>query len=555
MAILTPGYEPGAHGRKSQATWDRRSMYLAREQGREGVSLFQSEGQGIRETDRQGALEALGGKGATYHEVIVAFSEAECLALEARADGNRKEAQRRAAEALGARLSEDRPFLVAVHEDTERWHLHVDIQGEQAPRLFGPRGDAQKAFEGFWRASTPPGRIQDWEAHRRAIELQAEARSLSRQIQTLDRDRRQALRLAPDAPTRARVGRGFDERAHTLVFERFRIELAGIEARHLARGTGGSWEHKVDVERAGFRRHGADNRIQVRANRLEARATGKSRPGLPAARRTDRTLGQGREALLRGTQRSIRTAERVATLATDAALRHAGVPKEARQAARYVVRLAGSALKATARLVAQAIRSSLELTKAATPAVLRQAQHAAKITAQMGAGAVLALPTLGKSLGGATKESGKDLGAAGKDLGKDGAKVLRTAGREASQMAQEGLRAAASLGVDALPRPAAQLTRAAIEAGRTVSRAAVNVVNLDVLGAGASALEGTARTAAKAMATLGQAEVLPEPLRLASRVIEKTPLAGSVLGLARNTAELAHSVAKTAKGLSMEVER
>jgi len=183
MAILGPGFTPGAHGRTIRASWVRRVAYFTQEKDRDRVYLYGRDEEGVRELTRQEALAELGGKNACYHETIVSLSEAECRALEERAGGDQAEAQRLAAQGMGSRLAGNKPFVVAVHQKDNRWHLHVAVMDEERPRLYGPRGEAQKVFDDFWQASYPRTRILDWDSHERAKVLQSELKNLSRQLQ------------------------------------------------------------------------------------------------------------------------------------------------------------------------------------------------------------------------------------------------------------------------------------------------------------------------------------------------------------------------------------
>ena len=553
--MLKPGFTKGAHGRKAKASWGRRNRYLASEQGREGVWLYGRDEGGVRELSRSESLAELGGKNAQYRETIIAFSETECRALEERALGDKLEAQRLAAQGMGERLAGDKPFVVAVHEEQGRWHLHVAVMDEERPRLYGPRGEAQKAFDDFWRASSPRTRILDWDAHLRSKALQGDLKNISQQLQQVERTRLEVLRRTHGALEKQAVSREFDGQSRALIGQRFRTEWELVDARHQARGTRGGWEQKVECERVDIRRIGQENRIQRREEHLQARVDGRENPALAAARRMDKPLAKGREAIIRGTQRATSLAEGVATKAVDAALRQAGMPREARLVARYAIRITAAAALATSRMAAQVLRSSTRMVRESAPAVAHQACHAAKITTRMSEGIFPALPTGGASVTASSKVSARGLVSTGKDLAKDGGEVLKGSSQEVVKMAGNALNSAGSLGVDLLPRPAAQAVGTAIEAGKTVANTATHALSLDLVGAASSLLQGTAKAAEKAVGAVIQAKSLPAPIHLVSNVLEMIPVAGSVLTVARKSAELALGAAHASQGLTKEVER
>jgi hypothetical protein len=127
MAILKPGFTRGARGRTSKATWGRRTAYLANEHDRDKAILFGRGEEDVRPISRTESIQELGGKGADYRETIVALSENECRALEERVRGDKEIAQRSAAHGIGERLAEGNPYVVALHEEANRWHLHVAV--------------------------------------------------------------------------------------------------------------------------------------------------------------------------------------------------------------------------------------------------------------------------------------------------------------------------------------------------------------------------------------------------------------------------------------------
>jgi hypothetical protein len=358
--------------------------YLASEHDRERAVLYGRDGEDVRQLSRGEAIEELGGKNAEYRETIVSLSEVECRALEARSGGDKEAAQRQAAQGLGERLSEGKPYASAVHEEGSRWHLHVCVKDAERPGMYGPRGEAQKAFDDFWRSNQPRDRIVDWEAQARAKSLQSDARSLSEDLRRLDRERYQAVRSAGTPTEKLRTANQYENKARELVGQRYQVERAAIEARHQARGTQGGWEQKVDQERAQIRRSGAENRIQRREEKLQERLMGRSRPEVRAARSTDRTLAQGRERLVRGSQRVVQRASRAAAQAIRS-LTHGGMPSE---------------IKAVAKVasVARADGMSSSLSLARSLALANQALFVAGNAADLAKGLVRIVSALSREV-------------------------------------------------------------------------------------------------------------------------------------------------------------
>ena len=329
MAILKPGFTRGARGRQSKAGWGRRTSYLASEHDREKAELFARDGEDVRPVNRTEAIQELGGKDTYYRETIVALSENECRALEERAKGDKEAAQRMAAHGIGERLSEGKPYVVALHEEGNRWHLHVAVKDAERPELYGPRGEAQKAFEDYWRSSQPRTRIQDWDSHTRAKNMQAEIRDLGQNLRRLERERFEAVRQAKGKIAKLQIATGYIRKERQVIELRHNLEKKAVEARHASRGTLGSWEQKVDLERAQIRRAGAENRIQRREEKFRERLDNWKRPDTRFTRKTDRTFAQGRERLLRAVSRAAKSAARATSTAVKS-LAETWVPKAAK---------------------------------------------------------------------------------------------------------------------------------------------------------------------------------------------------------------------------------
>lgn len=353
MAILKPGFTRGARGRQSKAGWGRRTSYLASEHDREKAELFARDGEDVRHVNRTEAIQELGGKDTYYRETIVALSENECRALEERAKGDKEAAQRMAVHGIGERLSEGKPYVVALHEEGNRWHLHVAVKDAERPEMYGPRGEAQQAFEDYWRSSQPRTRIQDWDSHTRAKHLQAEIRDMGQDLRRLERERFEAVRQTKGNVAKLRRASGYVHKERELIELRHNLEKKAIEARHTSRGTVGSWEQKVDLERAQIRRAGAENRIQRREDKFRERLENWKRPDTRFTRKTDRTFAQGRERLVQVVGRAAKTAGRAAST-TVKGLAETWLPKAAKVLSQVASKSASSSLEMASSLVLSA---------------------------------------------------------------------------------------------------------------------------------------------------------------------------------------------------------
>ena len=350
MAILKAGFTRGARGRQSKAGWGRRTSYLASEHDREKAEIFVRDGEGLRPVNRTEAIQELGGKNTTYRETIVALSENECRALEERAKGDKEAAQRMAAHGIGERLSEGKPYVVALHEEGNRWHLHVAVKDAERPELYGPRGEAQKAFEDYWRSSQPRTRIQDWDSHTHAKNLWAEIRNMGQDLRCLERERFEAVRQVRGAPTKLDTAGRFAGKERELIELRHDLEQKAIMAHHASRGTAGSWEQKVDLERAQIKRAGAENRIQRREDKLLERLENWNRPETRFTRQTDRAFAQGRERLVQAVDRAGKAADRAASTAMKR-LVETCLPREAKVLSQVLSRTHSHATELASSLV------------------------------------------------------------------------------------------------------------------------------------------------------------------------------------------------------------
>lgn len=308
MPIIKAGFAPGLHGRKTAATWGRRTAYLGRQEQGHEAQLFSRDG----EVHKGQALEELGGKHGEYHEVIISPSANECRALEARHDGHVEAAQRDHALKLGERLAgPDRKFIVAVHHKTlqngeKAWHFHVAIEGpvRGGESLLGAKGRAQQLWDQLWRESAPKMRIVDWAAHRAFMQHHTELNGLYKEQAALLNERRRAVRATPGAEPKITVDAQYAERLKDLAHRRHETELSAIGARYRARGMAGSAEELVEKDKARGRLSCNLAKIENRSLSFRTRAGHyvAADRGRRAIARSDKILGRGAKALLRGAQ-------------------------------------------------------------------------------------------------------------------------------------------------------------------------------------------------------------------------------------------------------------
>jgi len=246
----------------------------------------------------------------------------------------------------------------------------VAVKDQERTNLYGPRGEAQKAFEDYWRSTKPRHRVEDWEAFGRAKGLLAEVRKLGVDLWCLERERFKAVRDSKGVPAKLAMAGQFQAKEQALIEHRHNLEQRAIEERHIAVGTQGSWEQKVDLERAQIRRAGAENRLQRRDDKLRERLEGWNRPDIRFTRTTDRTFAQGRERLVQSVGRAARVAGRASSTAARSLLQ-VHLPMEVRVLSRMARNASptteiASSLVLSASVVGQALSIALKAADLAT---------------------------------------------------------------------------------------------------------------------------------------------------------------------------------------------
>ena len=517
MAIIKPGFTAGFRGRAQAPTWNRRAHYLASDHDRDSARLLGMAGQ---ELDPSQAIETLGGPRGIYHEIIVAPSTRECETIRARCPEDPQRAAAEAGNRIAKAYAQGRPYVLAIHEQDGRFHLHVAVAGSRSEWALGKHGQIQKAWDRESFGDEP--RIQDWGAHLRFKEEKARLQEVIRKQKENELQRREAVKRAmPGHKTEA--ARPFEVKARELIERRYVTELTAIQARYEARGALGSPRHEAEMEQATQRRTGSMRRLENREMHREL--------GAAKAR-----LGRAADSAGRVANRGTRVVGSIGRAAVDKALKEMGVPAPVRAITRSTMAVGEEALQT-------ALRASLEASKAAAHSSL----HLTQASLKLGAGLVLALPTGGVSLQSAGKEVGQNLAKAGKEMTQGIARAGAGVGSGVTRIATTGVQ-------ELLPRELRLATNPAATVARTTVGAVKDVATLSpvalvkTLAVGAFDLTKTTANVA------GVQTHLPAPLRQAFKVAGLIP----VVGIAAKATELATEVAHTAISAAsrgMEVDR
>ncbi len=505
MAIIKPGFRPGFRGRTSPPSMARRAHYLAAQQGRDSARLLGLGGQEISPTQ---GIEAMGGKSAQYHEVIVAPSKAECLTILGRNPSGPSRAAMDAGQRLIRAYANGKPYLLAIHEQDGRFHFHIVVRGAMPERALGRHGMVQKHWDREIFGDEP--RIQDWDAHQRFQAEKIRLREIIRGQKENEHQRREALRhAAPGLKTEA--ARPFECKARLFIEQRFFTEVAALRARYESRGMLGSPRHQAELEQVEHRRMGGIRRLEKRETAREI--------GVAKAR-----LGQAVDTGGRTIQKTTRSGGRAARQAVDMGLKSLGVSRPVRK-------LTGATLVLAQETVQTALRAAQEAAKAAA----RSSVHVAQAPVKLGVGLVAALPTAGASLKAAGKEAGQDLAQAGKELGQG---VFRTG----VAVGQGAAGATVATVQQLIPSGLGLAGRAASVTARTTAGAAKDVLTLSPLSLGQTLAGGALDLGKTAACAAGTNASLPEPLRWAFQVAGWVPVVGIAAKAAQVTTETAQAI-------------
>ena len=207
MAIIKPG-------RTSPPSLGRRAHYLAAQQGRDSARLLGMDGQELTPVQ---AIEAMGGKLVSYHEIIVSPSESECRTILGRNPSDPPMAAEESGHRLARAYANGRPYLLAIHEQDGRFHYHIAVRGSMSEQALGRHGVVQKEWDREIFGDEP--RIQDWEAHQRFKEEKVRLQEVIREQKENERQRREAVKRA-EPRRKAEAARPFERKARLLIERR-----------------------------------------------------------------------------------------------------------------------------------------------------------------------------------------------------------------------------------------------------------------------------------------------------------------------------------------------
>lgn len=517
MPILKPGFTPGFRGRKQPAAWNRRAHYLGSEHDRESALLVGPQGRRLEPAE---AIQTLGGPKARYHEVVIAPSEVECRAIQEQDPKDPRQAALDTGLRLAKAYAKGRPFVLAIHEQEGRFHYHIAVQGPMRGRTLGPEGQLQRTWDR--EVLGQDTRIQDWEAHRRFLEVRRQLLDTINAQRRNDQHRSQVLKTV-HGPGRWAAALPFERLAGRLIERRYQLEVRALDARYQARGTRGCARHLAELQQCAHRRTGALRRLDRRM----------------AARTLDRVSRGSRVVLGTALQRGVRVGAvlgRGSGIVLDSALRRVGAPRFVRVSARVGIAVAGGVFRT-------ALQASLEAARAAA----RSGLHIGQATAKLALGLLGALPTKGTSLKVLTKESGKDLLAAGQELGASGARLGLVLGAGVAGTAASGARGL-------VPQEFSSMVQLAGTGLRTTAGTAQDILTLSPLGAAKTVLGGGLDVASTASKAVKAHAPLPEPLRRAFQAAGWLPLAGPLVKALELATRVAHAALEAARG-GMELER
>lgn len=272
----------------------------------------------------------MGGRSASYHEIIVSPSESECRTILGRSPSNHSRAAEESGHRLARAYANGRPYLLAIHEQDGRFHFHIAVRGAMSEQALGRHGSMQKLWDRELFGDEP--RIRDWEAHKRFLGEKARLQEIIREQKENERQRWEAVKRA-EPRRKAEAARPFERKARLLIERRCLTELAALRARYESRGMLGSPRHKAELEQVEHRRTGALRRLEKREASREL--------GVAKAR-----LGRAMDLGGRVAQRGTRVAGRVSRQVLDRTMKELGVPAPLRKVSRAGLVLAQEAAQA-----------------------------------------------------------------------------------------------------------------------------------------------------------------------------------------------------------------
>lgn len=306
-------------------------------------------------------------------------------------------------------------------------------------------------------------------------------------------------------------------------------EVAQIDARHQVAGTFGSESHMLEQRAAAQKLKEEKTRIRGRGRQVARDAAAAK--GRQAVSKTTSTLKQAAAKVVESIRQELRPDDHLDRQSRQAAA-----------AARPAKNAAQAAMKAIQGMAQEAAIAGAKMGKEVVV-------HGTMATSKLALGAITAIPTGGASLKVAAKEAGRDLAEGAKGAAKEAAQGAKNVSREGAagvtKTALSTLQGVKGLAENLLPGEGAAAVKAAQEASKTVGKVGLNVLQLDLAGAGRAAVLGGLKTSKELAAAAAKAAELPGALKLPLAVVEKLPVIGQVATIGKEVAEIASKAAKS----------
>lgn len=453
------------------------------------------------------------------------------------------------------------------HQESEERNKVAYLNGFRAPRAYRVVVAAVKATKVRSLASERERLEVSWARHdlREALqkleetharkgtlnspehrsEIKTREAALEKRIQEIQL-RSSERRAASKQPImRTAIARGPLSRAAVELVEGKRLlseararhgrEVTVINARHQRTGSLGSDAHRAELKVADAKLNEERGKIRGRGHQVVKEAV----------------VGKGRQAARRSTV-TLKEVAQKAVQAVRKDLRPGTERSQTERSAEAGFRPATSTAKAAAKAV---LAMSQEAGLAAAKAGKEMAVHGAMATSKMAVGILTAIPSGGASLKVAAKEAGRDLAEGARGAAKESVVGVKNVSREgAAGVAKTSfatLRGVKGLAEELLPQEGAAAMKAAQEAAKTLGKVGLNVVKLDLTGAGKEAVLGGLKSAKELSAAAIEAAKLPSVLKVPLQLVEKLPVIGQLATVAKIAAETTTEItATTSRGLT-----
>lgn len=414
-------------------------------------------------------------------------------------------------------------------------------QAREDLEISWARADAGAAIRKIEEEHTNKGTLGS-ETHRdlvRAREVALEARIRDIQLQAAERKAAARQPILRSALSRGPLGRAAVDlvEGRRLLAEaktRHGREVAQIDARHQVMGTLGSESHKLEQRAAAQKFKEEQTKIRGRGRQVARDAAAAK--GRQAVSKTTSTLKQAAAKVVASIRQELRPDDRQDRQSRQAAAAARPAKNAARAAMRAVQGMAQEAAIAGAKMGKEVL------------------VHGTMATSKVALGAIAAIPTGGASLKVAAKEASRDLAEGAKGAAKEAAQGAKNVSREGAagvaKTALSTLQGVKGLAENLLPGEGAAAVKAAHEASKTMGKVGLNVLQLDLAGAGREAVLGGLKTSKELAAAAAKAAELPGALKLPLALVEKLPVIGQIATIGKEVAEIS---AKAAKSVRLEL--